>query len=104
VECGALQGSVLGPLFILLYVNDMARESGELGLLLFADDTNLYVVGQDPAGLLERVNKGLGELGRWFRCNKLKKTEYVSFAGARPPEVLLDVLVIERAQLRAQGS
>jgi hypothetical protein len=67
------------------------RASGELGFVLFTDDTNLFAEGPNPAGLFERVNRGLGELGRWFKCNRLtlnlKKTEYVYFAGARPPEV-----------------
>jgi hypothetical protein len=87
VECGVPQGSVWGPLFFLLYVNNMARATGELDFVLFADDTNLFAEGHDPAGLLERVNQGLAEIGRWFRCNRLtlnlKKTEYVYFAGTR---------------------
>jgi hypothetical protein len=45
VECGVLQSSVLGLLFFLLYVNDMAKATGELGFVLFADDTKLF--GQD---------------------------------------------------------
>ena len=87
VECGVPQGSVLGPLFFLLYVNDMARACGGLDLVLFADDTNIFAEGKDPAELFGRVNRGLGELSRWFRCNRLtlnlKKTEYVYFAGPR---------------------
>jgi hypothetical protein len=35
-----------------------ARATGELGFVLFADDTNLFAEGQDPAGLFERVNGG----------------------------------------------
>jgi hypothetical protein len=52
----------LGPLF-LLYVNDMARATGVLGFVLFADNTNLFAEGHNPAGLFERVNEGLAELG-----------------------------------------
>jgi hypothetical protein len=61
----------LGPLFFLLHVNDMVRATGELGFVLFADDTNLFAEGHNPAGLFERVYGGLDELGRWFRCNRL---------------------------------
>ena len=65
----------------------MARASGDLDLVLFVDDTNIFAQGKDPAELYGRVNRGLGELSRWFRCNRLtlnlKKTEYVYF-GAGP--------------------
>ena len=71
VECGVPQGSVLGPLFFLIYVNDMVRACRGLELVLFADDTNIFAQGRDPAELFGRVNRGLGELSRWFRCNRL---------------------------------
>jgi hypothetical protein len=73
VECGVPQGLVLGPLFFLLYVNDMVMATGELGFVLFADDTNLFAEGHNQFGLFERVNEGLAELGRWFRCSKSQK-------------------------------
>ena len=85
VECGVPQGSVLGPLFFLIYVNDMVRAARDLDFVLFADDTNIFAQDRDPAELFGRVNRGLGELSRWFRCNRLtlnlKKTEYVYFSG-----------------------
>ena len=85
VECGVPQGSVLGPLFFLIYVNDMVRACEGLDLVLFADDTNIFAEGSNPAELFGRVNRGLEGLSRWFRCNRLtlnlKKTEYVYFAG-----------------------
>ena len=85
VECGVPQGSVLGPLFFILYVNDMARVSKDIELVLFADDTSIFVKGRNSEELFRRVNQGLKELSVWFRCNKLtlnlKKTEYVYFGG-----------------------
>ena len=87
LNCGLPQGSVLGPLFFLLYVNDMVRACPELELVLFADDTNIFAQDKDPKALFEQVNLGLNELSQWFRCNKLtlnlKKTEYVFFAGPK---------------------
>ena len=85
VKCGVPQGSVLGPLFFLIYVNDMVKVCPELGLVLFADDTSIFVKAREPKELFEIVNRGLQKLAKWFRCNKLtlnlKKTEYVYFSG-----------------------
>ena len=85
VECGVPQGSVLGPLFFILYVNDMIRAAEELALVLFADDTSIFVKGRSREELFAKVNRGLAQLSVWFRCNKLtlnlKKTEYVYFGG-----------------------
>ena len=85
VICGVPQGSVLGPLFFLLYVNDMVAACRELDLVLFADDTSIFAKAGDATELFGKVNRGLVELSKWFRCNKLtlnlKKTEYVYFGG-----------------------
>ena len=70
VECGVPQGSVLGPLFFIIFVNMMRACKGP-DLVLFADDIDIFAEGSNPAELFERVNRGLMELSRWFRCNRL---------------------------------
>ena len=56
ISCGVPQGSVLGPLFFLVYVNDVQNAVGECGIKLYADDTVLYqsgVNGEDAGGKLQ---------------------------------------------------
>jgi len=58
----------------------MVRVSRDLGFVLFVDDTNIFAERRDPVELFGRVNGGLWELDRWFRCNRLtlnlKKPKY----------------------------
>ena len=62
------QGSVLGPLLFLIYVNDIATCVKNCKLRLFADDTNLFVSGQE---LLELSQDNLNILSQWFNDNQL---------------------------------
>ena len=43
IKCGVPQDSILGPLLFLLYVNDIPNSSNVLVLIMFADDTNLFL-------------------------------------------------------------
>jgi hypothetical protein len=77
------QGSVLGPLLFLLYVNDMANVSNKLFTILFADDTNVFLSGNDLATIVNQLNTELQKLTTWLHSNKLSinigKTQYMVF-------------------------
>jgi len=56
ITCGVPQGSVLGPLLFLLYLNDIANAVPDQTIKLFADDTNLFIASKDPCLLNSTVN------------------------------------------------
>ena len=84
MTCGVPQGSVLGLLLFLLYINDLSNVSNILDPIMFADDTNLFYSHHNIKELFTTVNKELQKLGDWFTSNKLslniKKTKYTFFS------------------------
>ena len=81
--CGVPQGSVLGSLLFLLYVNDLCRSSDKLSFCLFADDTNLLYADRDINSLERVVNAELSKVQEWLVANRLtlnaKKSNFVIF-------------------------
>ena len=77
------QGSILGPLGFIIYVNDIPNCAPDLSFILYADDTSAFTTHKDVKTLNNILNNGLNKLNIWFQTNKLslnlKKTNYMLF-------------------------
>jgi len=83
ITCGVPQGSILGPLLFLLYINDLPKCSPNLQFIMFADDTNIIYSDTSQKSLELTLNKELKTISDWFKLNKLslnvKKTNFMIF-------------------------
>ena len=97
------QGSILGPLLFILYINDIVGASKLLHFILFADDTNLFYSCRNFDSLIKTLNSELDKLATWFRSNNISlnisKTNFMFF-GHKPysitPHILIDGILLKQ--------
>ena len=71
MQCGVPQGSCLGPLLYLLYVNDMSCALTKSHMITFADDTTLYASGSSCTDIQTALQQDLDNIRDWMDRNKL---------------------------------
>lgn len=106
VEYGVPQGSILGPLLYLIYVNDIGK-SVNANILSFADDTSLYFSDDNVQNLYDTANTEMGNLYEWFCANQLSlnitKTKYIFLIGQSKKYIEHGNICVNGIQLERVG-
>ena len=100
------QGSILGPILFIFYINDMHTVSSLMKCIIFADDTNFLYTGNDISEMCKTVSKELDKLSSWFTANKLSlnisKTNFMVISRRQivnNPIVSINSITIERVYI-----
>ena len=107
VTHGVPQGSVLGPLLFLIYINDLPNISKCLTFFLFADDTNIYYESSDLLSIQKIVNRELRKVRKWLEANRLalniEKTNFSLFHSNKRKVTLPIFLKIGRRKIKEEN-
>ena len=83
ITCGVPHGSILGLLLFLLYINDLGNICSSTTSILFADDTNIFKMGNNLKEMEDELNSELSKISIWLKANKLSlnigKTHFMVF-------------------------
>jgi hypothetical protein len=96
IKLGVPQGSILGPVFFSIYINDLSNVIADpLKLILFADDTSIIITNPSPSKVKEDNNNIIDNINDWFRGNSLSlnfdKTYFLRFRPKNSYEINIKI-------------
>ena len=112
LNCSVPQGSSLGPLLFLIYINDIVYSSNKLQFLLYADDSVIFLRGKNATEIINTLNFELSHIKNWLISNRLTlntdKSHYISFSsqpiiGPQLPLKIDDKIIINLYETKFLG-
>ena len=112
MEHGIPQGSILGPLLFIIYINDIPEVAHFAKFILYADDANIILTADTIEQINEQLEILIDNLQKWVNSNglvlNLKKTKYMIFAQTRntklpQPLIITDTLIEHIHEARFLG-
>ena len=104
INCGVPQGSILGRLLFLLYINDLPNCVPDLNLKIFADDANIFVIHKNILDLFRCASAALSNIVNWCTSNKLvisySKSCYMVF---KPSMSINNVIALNNLQVSSHN-
>ena len=106
IKCGVPQGSILGPILFLIYINDIVNASKLFEIVQFADDICLFLKQKNVKLLNDCANRELTKIGDWLISNALslnvKKSNFLFFQTNKndePPNLQIMGSYVERKEV-----
>ena len=88
VSLGVAQGSLIGPLIFLIFINDLPEFISDAHVVMYADDTSVAVAARDSETVSLKLKNVVAKFDDWCRCNRImlnqQKTIYMNFHNRRP--------------------